>query len=116
MKPENPAKGILKTGEYGDSVLYHIRCECGNEDCAHEVEVEADSMNVQVHIYHTQHTKWWELNRWKQLWQILTKGYSKMETTLVMDEQTSLNYSQALKDAITNVKHLRNKRIKDIKK
>ena len=112
MKPETPAKGILKTRDFGDAMFYHIHCECGNEDCAHELEVEADDMNVQVHIYHVQHTKWFQRNRWKQIWQILTKGYSEMQTTLVMDEQTALNYSATLKSAVKNVKQFRDARNK----
>ena len=112
MKPETPAMGILKTGDFGDAMFYHIRCDCGNEDCAHDLEVEADDMHIQVHIYHTQHTKWWEKNRWKQIWQILTKGYADMQTTIVLDEQTALNYSATLKAAIQDVKHLRENRKK----
>lgn len=112
MKPETPASGILKTGEFGDAMFYHIRCDCGSEDCAHELEVEADDMHVYVNIYHTQHTKWWSRNRWSQIWQILTKGYAEMQTTLVLDEQTALNYSATLKSAMKDVKKFRDARIK----
>jgi len=112
MKPETPAKGILKTGNFGDAMFYHIHCDCGNDDCAHEIEVEADDMNVYVHIYHIQHTKWWEKNRWKQIWQILTKGYAEMQTTIVLDEQAALNYSATLKSAMSDVKKFRDERKK----
>jgi len=112
MKPETPAKGILKRNDFGDAMFYHINCECGSEDCAHELEVEADDMNVQVHIYHVQHTKWFQRNRWKQIWQIITKGYAEMQTTLVMDEQTALNYSATLESAVKDVKQFRDARNK----
>lgn len=112
LKPETPAKGILKTNDFGDSMFYHIHCDCGSEECAHELEVEADDMHVQVHIYHTQHTKWWEKSRWKQIWQILTKGYAEMQTTIVLDEQTALNYSEVLKPAMKDVKTFRDARKK----
>ena len=111
MKAEKPAKGILKTGEFGDSKWYHIRCDCGNEDCAHDIEVEADDIHVQVHIYHVQHTKWWQKNRWQQIWQILTKGYAEMQTTIVLDEQTALNYSATLKSAVQDVKAFKAARV-----
>lgn len=104
MKAQKPAQGILKTNNWGDSMWYHVHCECGNEDCAHDVEVEADDTGVQVHVYHTQHTKWWEKNRWQQIWQIMTKGYTEMQTTLVMDEQTAVNYAGALTTAVGDVK------------
>jgi hypothetical protein len=111
MKAEKPATGILKTSDFGDAMFYHIHCSCGDQDCAHEIEVEADDVHVQVHIYHVQHTKWWQKNRWQQIWQIFTKGYAEMQTTIVLDEQTALNYSATLKSAMQDVKSFRNARI-----
>ncbi len=104
MEAQKPAEGILKTSEFGDSKWYHIRCDCGNDDCSHEMEVEADDFGVQVHIYVKNHTRWWEKKRWKQIWQILTKGYAQMDTTIVLNEQTALNYAETLKSAINDVK------------
>lgn len=112
MKAEKPAEGILKTGNFGPAVSYYIRCQCGNEDCAHDLEVEADDTDITVHIYHNQHTKWWEANRFKQIWNILTKGYAEMQTTIVLDEQTALNYSDTLKSAMQDVKQFRENRNK----
>lgn len=107
MTPQKPAEGILKHGDYGDAMFYYVECDCGDPDCAHTIEVEADDMHVQVHLYHTQHTKWWQKNRWQQIWQILTKGYAEMQTTIVLKEQTALNYSAALKSAMKDVKEFR---------
>jgi hypothetical protein len=109
MKAQKPAEGILKTSEWGDSKWYHVRCDCGNEDCSHELNVEADDCGIQVHIYVKNHTKWWEKNRWKQIWQILTKGHAEMETTIVMNEQTVLNYAETLKSAINDIKLFKSK-------
>lgn len=113
MKPETPAQGILKTNEWGDSKWYHIRCECGSDDCSHEMNVEADEVDVSVHIYAKNHTKWWKMNRWQQIWQILTKGYAEMETTIVLREQTALNYAAALTSAVNDVKVYRNQRLEN---
>jgi len=107
MKSQKPAEGILKTNEWGNSKWYHVRCDCGNDDCSHEVNVEAEDFGIQVHVYVKNHTKWWKKNRWQQIWQILTKGYAEMETTIVMNEQTALNYSTVLKTAITDVKNFK---------
>ena len=104
MQAEKPAEGILKTSEWGDSKWYHVRCECGSDDCSHELNVEADDVEVQVHIYAKNHTKWWEKNRWQQIWQILTKGYAEMQTTIVLNEQTAINYADALTSAVKDVK------------
>jgi hypothetical protein len=107
MTSEKPATGILKQGDYGDTMFYYVQCDCSDPDCSHTVEVEADDMHVQVHIYNTVHTKWWEKNRWKQIWQILTKGYADMQTTIVLNEQTALNYAGTLVSATDNVKEFR---------
>jgi hypothetical protein len=104
MEPQKPAEGILKTTEWGDSKWYHIRCECGSDDCSHELNVEADAVEVQVHIYAKNYTKWWEKNRWQQIWQILTRGYSDMQTTIVLKEQVAINYATALTNAVDDVK------------
>jgi len=110
MKAEKPAEGILKTGDFGDAMFYYVACDCTDADCAHTIEVEADDMHVQVHLYSNHHTKWWEKKRWKQIWQILTKGYAEMQTTIVLREQTALNYAEALKSAMKGVKKFRDER------
>lgn len=107
MRAQKPAEGILKQGDYGNSKFYYIQCDCGDADCSHTVEVEADDFGIQVQIYVKSHTKWWKKNRWQQIWQILTKGYSEMETTIIMKEQTAFNYAETLKSAITDVKQFK---------
>ena len=115
LVPQEPAQGILKTNDFGDSIWYHIRCNCGSDDCSHEVCVEADEIEVSVHIYANNHTKWWEKNRWQQIWQILTKGYVEMQTTIVLDDQTAFNYAAALTNAVEHVKVFR-KRMMEARK
>lgn len=110
MEAQAPAQGILKQGDFGDAKFYYIQCECCDENCSHTVEVEADDMGIQVHIYVNNHTKWWEKRRWKQIWQIMTRGYAEMQTTTVMNEQTALNYAETLKSAIQDVKHFTQQR------
>jgi hypothetical protein len=107
MEAQKPAEGILKQGDFGLSKFYYIQCDCGNEDCSHTVEVEANDFGIQVQVYIKSHTKWWDMNRWLQIWQILTKGHAEMQTTIVMNEQTSLNYAETLKIAINDVKNFR---------
>jgi len=112
MNPQEPAEGILKQGDFGPAKFYYVQCDCGDDDCSHTIEVEADDSHVQVHLYSNHHTKWWNRSRWKQIWQILTKGYAEMQTTIVLNEQTALNYSNALQTAMTDVKKFRDERTK----
>lgn len=109
MEIQEPAEGILKTSTWGDSKWYHVRCDCGNHECSHEVNVEADNYCIQVHIHVKNHTKWWQKNRWQQICQILTKGHAEMETTIVLNEQTAVNYAETLKSAIADVKSYKDK-------
>jgi hypothetical protein len=107
VKYQKPAEGVLKTdASWGNSLVYHVRCDCGDEYCSHEVEIEADKMHIQVHTHLIVHTRWSGKSRWKQIWQILTKGYAEMQSTIVMKEQTALNYAETIKVAIIQSKKL----------
>ena len=116
MEAQTPAEGVLKVGEYGTSKHYYIRCECGSDECAHQLEVEADEIELQVHVYVTAHSKWWEKKRWKQVWHLLTKGYVEMQATAVLSEQTAINYANTLTNAVKDVKVLRDKYLAERKK
>ncbi len=50
------------------------------------------------------------MNRFKQIWTLLTKGYLQHETTICMSEQQAFNYAKALTSAVEDVKLYRNKR------
>lgn len=110
MKAQKPAEGILKTGEFGDYKSYYVHCECGSAECAHHVWVEASDLDVTVSFGLTLRSKWNSMNRWKQIWQILTKGYLDVESTIVLDEQSALNYAETLKLAMKDVSKLRSDR------
>ena len=116
MKAEAPALGILKMNEWGHSKMYKIDCSCHNDSCSHVIDIEADSMDVTVTIYATPKTKWWSMNRWKQIWTLLTKGYLEYETCICLDKQVALNYAETLKSAVADVEAFQaeKKSLKDI--
>jgi hypothetical protein len=101
VKSEKPAKGILKVNDFGDSIWYHIECDCLYPNHSHTVEVEADSgtRDVAVHIYTEVTTPFWSKSRWKMIWEILTKGYASHEACIILKDQAAVNYAKALKDA-----------------
>ena len=137
MKAQEPAEGILKTHSWGNSKVYKIICGCGQPDHEHDVWVEADETGVNVEIFITAKSDYWseavkpsyDINNiwlqefdwfWKGLvnglwtrlrltWTLWTKGYIKTETTISMTEQQTLNYADALKSAIIDVKDFRKK-------
>lgn len=109
MKAEKPAEGILKHNDWGDTKVYRVSCECGSDDCNHNVWVEADETTVGVVIYTQQTTGFWKLNRWQKMWTLLTKGYIEYESSLIMNKQQALNYAEILKSAIKDVEEFRTK-------
>lgn len=137
MKAQIPAEGIMKRGDYGDMKFYEIACNCGQPDHAHSMQVEADDMGVTVNIWTRQSTNDWNepfkseytgknnflykltrtfkdavnglIRRVSLTWQVWAKGYVTYEVTTVLSEQEALNYAEALKSAIADVKQFREK-------
>ena len=107
MKPENPAQGILQVNDWGFSKMYKTVCQCGNDDCSHTIDVEADDVNVTVTIYTNTRTNFWSKTRWMHIWQLLTKGYTSFETTIIMNRQVALNYANVLQSAVNDVEEFR---------
>jgi hypothetical protein len=135
MKAQQPAEGILKTNDFGDSKWYQVVCGCGQSDHTLTVEVEADDTGVSVNTYATVKTDYWTdsvkkrydidnpylqewdwfwkdlvngfLTRLRLTWDVWIKGYVRSETTVLMSEQQALNYAETLKAAMTDVKEFR---------
>lgn len=110
MKTQAPAEGILLTRDWGDAMQYMVTCECGDSEHNHNIWVEAEDSNVSVTIYATAKTKWWEANRWKQVWTLLTKGYIEYEANIIMSEQQTFNYAETLKSAVESSKKFASER------
>ena len=102
MKPQLPAKGILKVDDWGSSQTYRAVCECGNDDCTHTIDIEADE-KVNVTIYTTTRTNFWSKTRWTHIWKLLTTGYTDFETVIILDKQAALNYADVIKTAVKDV-------------
>ncbi len=132
MKAENPAEGILKRNDFGDSKYYQVVCGCGQEYHDHNLEVEADETGINVNLYITVKTDYWsELvekrydidspwlqevdwivkdlinglwTRLKITWELWTTGTVTAQSTIAMSEQQTYNYAETLKSAIQDVK------------
>ena len=116
MKLQTPAEGILKKNDWGDTKMYHVVCDCGSDDHTQDLWIEAEDIGVTVTIYATVKSPWWSMNRFKQIWTLLTKGYLEHQTVLTMSQQTALNYAETLKNSIKDVDQFRKERLakKDI--
>lgn len=113
MKSQIPAEGIMKTGDWGDSKVYRIACECHDNSCNHNMWVEADDHNIVVTIYTTGKTNWWSKTRWYHIWTLLTKGYIDTESAVHLTKQQALNYASVLQLAISDVEEFRKNNVKN---
>jgi hypothetical protein len=109
MIAQQPAEGILKHNDWGDSKVYRVTCECGDSEHEHNVWVEADDNDISVTIYTTTKTNFWSKTRWYHIWTLLTKGYIDTESTVCLKRQGALNYAETLKSAIIDVEDFRKK-------
>ena len=109
MKMQIPAEGIMKTNDWGDSRVYRIACNCGDENHNHNMWIEADEHDITVIIYTTTKTNFWSKTRWYHMWTLLTKGYIDTESTVCLNKQQALNYAETLKSAIVDVEEFRAK-------
>jgi hypothetical protein len=109
MKAQTPAEGIMKTNDWGDSKVYRIACNCGDENHNHNMWVEADEHDIIVTIYTTGKTNYWSKTRWYHIWTLLTKGYIDTESSVHMTKQQALNYATVLNSAVDDVEEFKKK-------
>ena len=121
MVAAQPAEGIFKHHEHGDSKWFTVTCSCGNAGDSIELSVEADDDGVSVYHYATASSDWWEadvfpgkfrvvkdlLYRLTRAWQILRHGEVKYEVCTIMTAQQALNYSATLEQAVVDCLALR---------
>ena len=110
MNAQVPAEGIMQTNNWGDSKVYRIACNCGDENHNHNMWVEADDHDIQVTIYTTGKTNYWSKTRWYHIWTLLTKGYIDTESSVHLTKQQALNYAETLKSAITDLEEFQKDR------
>ncbi len=102
-KYQPPAQGIMQTADFSDAHSYKVAGSCGHTDHNHDVWIELEpdinEISVTVYTHVASHT-----NRWRLIWQLLTQGYIKLETSLLLTEQQALNYAETVKRSIKQLK------------
>jgi hypothetical protein len=107
LKTQTPAEGILLIKDWGASRMYKAVCDCGDNDCTHTIDIEADDFGVHVTVYTRTRTNFWSMSRWSHVWRLLTKGHTNFETSIVLSEQAALNYAETLKNAVSDVQNFK---------
>lgn len=113
MNSQTPAKGVLQVNDWGYSKMYKAVCECGNDDCTHTIDIEAEDTGVNVTIYTKTKTNFWSKARWLHIWQLLSKGHVEFESVIILDKQVALNYADMLQLAIKDVEEFRKQNVKN---
>ena len=104
MQYQEPAVGVSKS----ESGILTINCECSDPTHAHTVIVNKDDFGIFVSIYTISTTATLDhrsffkniCSRIKKAADILFKGYSEHEVSLVLTKQAALNYAKALESAV----------------
>ena len=113
MISQTPAKGILLVNDWGSSKMYKAVCQCGDDSCTHTIDVEAEDVGVTVTVYSQTRSNFWSTTRWAHIWTLLTKGYIKTESCIIMTKQVALNYADVLQLAIKDVEEFRKQNVKN---
>ena len=113
MISQAPAKGILLVNDWGSSKMYKAVCQCGDDSCTHTIDVEAEDVGVTVTVYSQTRSNFWSTTRWAHIWTLLTKGYVKTESCIIMTKQVALNYADVLQLAIKDVEEFRKQNVKN---
>ena len=102
MQSQIPAQGIMQTDEFHDAKVYKVACSCGDNSHEHNiwVEIDKDINEVSVTLYTRVSSKH---NFWRSLRQLLLNGYIEMETSILMNKQQALNYSDAIKNSVSDL-------------
>ena len=104
-----PAEGIMFQKQWDNGKSYTIACDCGSND--HNVNmwinVEGDKefQKVITTFYVQTTTPWYSMNRWRQIWEILTTGYLKQESSLILSKQSAINLASTIKTVIIELEN-----------
>jgi hypothetical protein len=111
VNAQTPAEGILLQRDFGNAKLYQVVCQCLNDDCNHNISVEADDSTIDITISTEQKTNFWNRTRWHHIWTLLTKGYIQQESTIILSKQQAFNYASVLQSAVKDVEEFQRERL-----
>ena len=98
MIAQEPAEGIAKIADSEYRKAYSVPCKCGCNEHTFTFEVakeHRDDDDVSLFVYMMTKTSW-KKNRFKQIWQLLTKGYIELEADIIISNQATKNLATVL--------------------
>ena len=105
-KPEKPAEGIIRWGDYEDMKIYEVQCRCTDPDCSIEMivaieeEYPYDDITVEFGKEFRCHKF---LDRIKNSLSMLFKGRYVGRSDTLLTKQSALNLAEVLKDSVKSM-------------
>jgi hypothetical protein len=112
MKAQKPAVGIMLNRNWGTARSYTIACECGGIDHYPQMWIEVgdesdqELQNVTVTFYVETSSPWYRVSRWRQIWSMLTRGYVRQESTLILSQQAALNLGTVIRNSVAEMQQV----------
>lgn len=105
-----PAVGVAQNYRTGDMTQFTVTCQCSDPACAYLVTVYKEHGQIEVDIdcdlilscQRSGFFQTWFL-KLKYLWQLLF-GEVKITASIILNEQTAINFCASLEDAVKNAK------------
>ena len=101
-----PARNIMKTGEWSDADAYRVACDCHHSDHDLDVwiEVEGDpeTRDITITLYKELSTPVWErgFNRVREALRVLFLGQTRVAGSIIMRRAVAENFLDAVKSSI----------------
>jgi hypothetical protein len=107
MIPQTPAQGIMLDKDFGDAKVYTVACECHDPEHMVSMWIESTSdvetRDVTLTFYVNTSTKWWSLNRFQQIWELLTMGHVKTESSIILSKQGAVNLANIITKTVEDL-------------
>ena len=101
-----PARNIMKTGEWSDADCYRVACECHHHDHDLDVwiEVEGDPevREVTLTLYKELYSPVWEsgFNRFREALRLLFTGSTQVAGSIVMSREVAQSFINVVQSSI----------------
>ena len=101
-----PARNIMKTGEWSSADAYRVACDCHHNDHDLDVwiEVEQDQEVKQITLtfYKELYTPVWErgFNRFREAMRLLFTGSTRVAGSIIMRPEVAQNFIDTVQSSI----------------
>jgi hypothetical protein len=108
-KLKEPARNIMKTGEWSDADAYRVACDCHDHehdlDVWIEVETDKEVDDVTVTLYKELYSPVWEsgFNRIRESLKLLFTGSTRVAGSIIMRREVAQNFIDVVQSSINRL-------------